>query len=231
MLAQLHRADAARGASCGVGLGTTAFSMQDILLEPYGGEILRPERRRDQRADRADGRRRAGWPSRWPRACSAAAPTPTAWPPSARWSGCRPSAAVIFAAPLESPLLFRVGAALIGFGGGLFAVGTLTAAMSLERAEHVGLALGAWGAVQATAAGAVGGRRRRAARHRRPAWPRRALLGEALASPVTGYSFVYHLEMLPAVRHPGGHRPAGARRHAAAPRGPAAKFGLAEFPG
>jgi hypothetical protein len=24
-----------------VGLGTAAFSMQDILLEPYGGEILR----------------------------------------------------------------------------------------------------------------------------------------------------------------------------------------------
>jgi BCD family chlorophyll transporter-like MFS transporter len=35
----------------------------------------------------------------------------------------------------------------------LFAVGTLTAAMSLERPGHLGLALGAWGATQAVAAG------------------------------------------------------------------------------
>ena len=61
---------------------------------------------------------------------------------------------MIFAAPLESPRLFRAGVTLIGFGGGLFAVGTLTAAMGLDRPEHVGLALGAWGAVQATALGA-----------------------------------------------------------------------------
>ena len=40
---------------------------------------------------------------------------------------------MIFAAPLDSPLLFRIGTVLIGFGGGLFAVGTLTAAMSLAR--------------------------------------------------------------------------------------------------
>ena len=91
-----------------------------------------------------------------------------------RWSGLLAFAAVIFAAPLDAPLLFRAGAALIGFGGGLFAVGTLTAAMSLERAGATGLALGAWGAVQATAAGvaiALGGAR---ARHRLAAWPRRA---------------------------------------------------------
>ena len=50
-------------------------------------------------------------------------------------------------------LLFRIGTVLIGFGGGLFAVGTLTAAMALARDGESGLALGAWGAVQATAAG------------------------------------------------------------------------------
>ena len=46
---------------------------------------------------------------------------------------------MIFAAPLGSVLLFRIGTALIGFGGGLFAVGTLTAAMALARDGESGL--------------------------------------------------------------------------------------------
>ena len=40
-----------------------------------------------------------------------------------------------------------------GFGGGFFSVGSLTAAMALDHGDRSGLALGAWGAVQATAAG------------------------------------------------------------------------------
>ena len=47
--------------------------------------------------------------------------------------------AVIFAAPLGSPLLFRAGATLIGLGGGLFAVSTLTVAMGLEQPGQIGL--------------------------------------------------------------------------------------------
>jgi BCD family chlorophyll transporter-like MFS transporter len=63
---------------------------------------------------------------------------------------------------LGSAELFFVGAALIGFGGGLFSVATLTAAMTMPAAGKAGrgLALGAWGAAQATAAGlsiAIGG--------------------------------------------------------------------------
>ncbi|MDP4733656.1 MAG: PucC family protein, partial [Limnohabitans sp.] len=70
-------------------------------------------------------------------------------------------------------------------GGGLFAHGTLTATMQLAPAGQVGLAMGAWGAVQATAAGvgmAVGG-----------------LVRDAVAlfsTPVMGYSAVYLIEML-----------------------------------
>jgi BCD family chlorophyll transporter-like MFS transporter len=62
-------------------------------------------------------------------------------------------ALVIAAAPLQLPLLFVAGNFLIGFGGALFGHGTLTAAMNRAPKEQVGLALGAWGAVQATAAG------------------------------------------------------------------------------
>jgi BCD family chlorophyll transporter-like MFS transporter len=138
---------------------------------------------------------------------------------------------VIFAAPLDAPWLFRAGTALIGFAGGMFAVGTLTAAMSLERREHVGLALGAWGAVQASAAGfavAAGG----ALRDGVSTLAMQGTLGSALVSPVTGYSFVYHLEIYllfaaliaigPLVR-PLGRRPSGPT--------PSTKFGLADLPG
>ena len=102
---------------------------------------------------------------------------------------------VIFAAPVQSAAIFFAGAALIGFGGGLFSVSTLIAAMSLpSQSAGNGLALGAWGAAQATAAGlavAIGGGLRDAVNTIAIAggW------GEALATPATGYSFVYHFEI------------------------------------
>ena len=211
-----------------VGLGAAAFNMQDIILEPYGGEILK---------------------------LSVSATTTitalmalgalAAFALAARWlqQGCDPHrvaamgvlaglvafSAVIFAEPLDSPNLFRVGAALIGFGGGLFSVGTLTAAMGLESNGLHGLALGAWGAVQATCAGGavlLGG----AIRDLVSSLATRGALGEVLVSPATGYSFVYHIELYllfatlialgPLVR-------AGSPARAAPP----AKFGLAEYPG
>ena len=66
--------------------------------------------------------------------------------------------------------------------------------MTMERKEFVGLALGAWGAVQATAAGlsiAFGG----AARDFVSSLALDGSLGSTLAVPVTGYSFVYYLEI------------------------------------
>jgi BCD family chlorophyll transporter-like MFS transporter len=68
--------------------------------------------------------------------------------------------AVICSDSLNSQTLFSLGVFLIGFGAGLFGHGTLTATMRLAPKEQSGLALGAWGAVQATAAGiaiALGG--------------------------------------------------------------------------
>jgi BCD family chlorophyll transporter-like MFS transporter len=103
---------------------------------------------------------------------------------------------VIFAAPMQSAEIFFAGASLIGLGSGLFAVATLTAAMTLPAqgsAGH-GLALGAWGAAQATAAGlsiAMGG----ALRDGINAIATTGAWGEALATPATGYAFVYHLEI------------------------------------
>ena len=68
--------------------------------------------------------------------------------------------AVLMSAPQASLLLFALGTLFIGFGAGLFAHGTLTATMNSAPPGQAGLALGAWGAVQASTAGvgmAVGG--------------------------------------------------------------------------
>jgi BCD family chlorophyll transporter-like MFS transporter len=212
-----------------VGLGTAAFNMQDIVLEPYGGEILHLSVGATSAltAMLAFGALVAYFIAARVLGRGADPYRVSAYGAVA---GLPAFAAVIFAAPLESPALFRFGTLLIGFGGGLFAVGTLTAAMGMERREHVGLALGAWGAVQASAAGlaiALGG----AIRDIVSELAALGALGEALQSTTTGYSFVYHIEMYllfatlvaigPLVRAPGPR--GGESTHT--------KFGLADLPG
>ena len=211
-----------------VGLGTAAFNMQDIILEPYGGEILHltVSQTTTLTAMMATGALgafalAARWLSRGVDANRIAA--------FGTLAGIVAFSAVIFAEPLDSPTLFRVGATLIGFGGGLFSVGTLTEAMSLETGGLVGLALGAWGAVQAASAGlaiGLGG----ALRDVVSLAAVQGSLGSALSHPATGYSFVYHVEMYllfatlialgPLVRR-------NRRSNETTP----AKFGVAEFPG
>ncbi|KPQ12949.1 MAG: MFS transporter, BCD family, chlorophyll transporter [Rhodobacteraceae bacterium HLUCCA09] len=173
-----------------VALGTLAFNMQDVLLEPYGGEIL-------GLSVSATTLLTAAW----------ASGALVAFGLSAKWmaqgrdpyriaavgllAGVVAFSAVIFAAPLGSAPLFFAGAACIGFGGGLFAVSTLTAAMTMPATGTAGrgLALGAWGAAQATAAGVAifaGGTIRDAVAA--------TSLPDTLG-PATGYSMVYHLEI------------------------------------
>ena len=128
--------------------------------------------------------------------------------------------------------MFRVGVFLIGFGGGLFSVGMLTAAMGLEAQGLNGLALGAWGAVQASCAGvaiALGG----ALRDLVSGLATQGHLGSALANPATGYSFVYHLEMLLLFATVCALGPLVRQRRAgtAAQNGDPPRFGLAELPG
>ncbi len=211
-----------------VGLGTAAFSMQDIVLEPFGGEVLGL----DVGLTSALTAMTAGGAllafllsarllSRGADACRLAA--------AGALLGLPAFACVIFSAPLEAPNLFRAGAALIGFAGGLFSVGMLLTAMEMPERDLTGMVLGAWGAVQATAAGvamAVGGVVRDAVAH----LATQGWLGEVLNSPVTGYSFVFHLEIYllfvvlialgPLVRRSSAHVPRSQR-----------SFGLAELPG
>jgi BCD family chlorophyll transporter-like MFS transporter len=167
-----------------VGLGTMAFTMEDVLLEPYGGEILHLSVSTTTMLTATlalGGLIGFAWASRV-LSRGQDAYRMASW---GAWVGVPAFVAVIASAPLASPVLFALGIFLIGLGGGLFAHGTLTATMQLAPREHIGLAMGAWGAVQATAAGvgmAAGGLVRD---------------GVALgSSSVLGYSAVYGLEIL-----------------------------------
>ena len=176
-----------------VSLGAAGFSMQDIILEPYGGQVLHLP---------------VGATSGLTAILAAGAFAGLALAARAlarQFHACRLAGygalvgiggflAVILSAPLSSAAAFTAGVALIGLGGGLFAMGTLTAAMQIDMGELSGMAIGAWGAVQATAAGigiALGG----ALRDLFGALAARGDLGPALDGAATGYQFVYHLEI------------------------------------
>ena len=175
-------------------LGTAGFSMQDILLEPYGGKILHlPVGATTALTATLAVGGGLGLALAARRLTRGADPHRVA--AMGALAGIAAFAAVIFAAPIGSPGLFAVGVGLIGFGGGLFAHGTLTASMALARPEDRGLALGAWGAAQATAAGlaiAFSG----IVNDLVSSLAVQGVFGEVLADPVTGYAFVYSTEIL-----------------------------------
>jgi BCD family chlorophyll transporter-like MFS transporter len=166
-----------------VGLGTMAFTMEDVLLEPYGGEILNLSVSTTTMLSATlalGGLIGFAWASRV-LSRGADAYRMATW---GAWAGVPAFVAVIVSAPLDSPVLFALGIFFIGLGGGLFAHGTLTATMQMAPPAHVGLAMGAWGAVQATAAGvgmAVGGVVRDGVAQ--------------VSSSVVGYCAVYGLEI------------------------------------
>jgi MFS transporter, BCD family, chlorophyll transporter len=177
-----------------IGVGAMAFAMQDALLEPYGGEILALSvgsttaltgawaigaliafaLSARQLADGTDPLRLAGLGA---------------------VAGVAAFLMALFAAPFGSAPLLFLGACVIGFGTGLFSVGTMIAAMGLARDGASGLALGAWGAVQASCAGlgvALGGLIRDGMAYV-------ALhdgMGATLAARATGYGTVYLLEIM-----------------------------------
>lgn len=228
---QFSRRGRARRLLLSVALGTAAFSMQDILLEPFGGEILGQT---------------VGQTTflttllSLGTLCGFAIASrgldfdfdPVRLAAVGLLCGLPAFASITLSAPLHSILLFRTGAFLIGLGGGLFSVCTLTVAMrdAADGSLDVnGLALGAWGGVQATAAGvaiAVSGFIRDAV----GMVASDGGFGPALTGPATGYAFVYQIEIVlifasliaigPLVR---STRTQSAERDHA--------FGLAELPG
>jgi len=135
-----------------VGLGTIAFSMEDILLEPYGGDILKlsvSQTTSLTAALAAGGLFGFAWASH----ILSKGADPFKMSSIGALVGIPAFLAVILSGNIGEPILFALGTLFIGFGAGLFGHGTLTATMNLAPEGQSGLALGAWGAVQASAAG------------------------------------------------------------------------------
>lgn len=142
-----------------IALGTMGFGMADVVLEPYGGQVLNMAVGATTRLTAvlaAGGLLGFAIASRV--LLDGVAPVQVAW-----WGtliGLPAFAMIIAAGPLGMVSLFVMGTGLAGLGAGLFGHGTLTATMRAAPRAQVGLALGAWGAAQATAAGiavALGG--------------------------------------------------------------------------
>ena len=211
-----------------VALGSAAFSMQDVLLEPYGGEVLRLS---VSQTTLLTAIWAAGTLLGFAHAGRALQQGANMYRLAALGlaAGITGFSAIIFSQPLDAANLFRAGAGMIGFGGGLFAVCTMLAAMDIAEKSDNGLAIGAWGAVQATAIGlglAAGGLIRDGVN----SLVADAAPGAAMSAPAAGYSVVYHLEIGLLFAALAALGPLAARRHSThQTRSP--RFGLAEMPG
>ena len=177
-----------------VGLGTTAFSMQDILLEPYGGQVLGLSVGATTSLTALLG---AGGIAGFLVAARTLGRQADPYRVAAFGvlGGVLAFTFIVFAGALQSPGFFAIGVGLIGFGGGLFAAGMLTSIMGLAGPQDAGIMLGAWGAVQASAAGAAvaaGGLLRDGV----AALATNGTLGAQYTSPAASYGVVYHTEIL-----------------------------------
>ena len=214
-----------------IGIGAAGFAMQDALLEPYGGEILGLSVGATTGLTGAwalgslvgftlSGRALArGW-------------DPLRLAGAGLVVGINAFLLVLFAGGFNAPAMLFAGALAIGLGLGLFSVGTLMEAMSLAKDQTAGLALGAWGAVQATCAGvgiAVGGLLRDGI----AAFLQSGEPAASIAMRASGYGTVYILEIVlllaglaaigPLVSHQ-RHMPRDTKGPLGQP------FGLTEFP-
>lgn len=176
-----------------IALGTLGFGMQDVLLEPYGGQVLGLGVGQTTwlTATLALGSLLGfGWASR----VLGRGGDPARMAMGGAALGVPAFALIIVAAQSVSVPLFVAGVLGIGLGAGLFGHGTLTLTMNSAPPAQAGLALGAWGAVQATAAGAavvIGG----VGHDLVDAAVGRGSLGVPFAGPVSGYAVVYATEM------------------------------------
>ena len=135
-----------------IGLGTAGFGMADVLLEPFGGQVLGMTVAQTTRltvvlacgtlvgfalASRILGR--------------GGRPLPLAW--VVAMIGIPAFGGIIAAGMTATVTPLVLGTLAAGFGAGLFGHGTLTATIRTAPRDQIGLALGLWGTVQTCAAG------------------------------------------------------------------------------
>ena len=176
--------------------GTLAFSMQDVLLEPYGGQILGLS---VSETTNLTGVWALGALIGLALAANNSKKTVSSVSNAmtALLIGIVGFSAIIFSSPMQFPFLYFLGTLFIGFGTGLFSVSLLIIAMALSSKTNLGsgFILGSWGAAQAIGAGlgiAVGGILRDVVNKIALS----GYLGSTFENNSIGYIFVYHLEIL-----------------------------------
>lgn len=173
-----------------VGIGTLGFGLADVLLEPFGGQVLDlavGDTTKLTALFALGGLSGFGWASyvldRGGSAYKVAQ--------NGALIGIPGFLLVLSASSWGLLAPFLLGNFMIGFGGALFGHGTLTVTMDRAPREQAGLALGAWGSVQATAAGlamALSGAMRDGVNV--------AFGSEQTSGIAVGYNAVYALEIL-----------------------------------
>ncbi|WP_317056868.1 PucC family protein [Roseovarius rhodophyticola] len=135
-----------------IGLGTFGYGMADVLLEPYGGQALGLSVAQTTKltALLAGGTLLGfGYASH----VLGQGASPIRLGRTGALIGIPGFAAIILSSLGGGILMFLVGTFLTGLGAGLFGHATLTATMRAAPKGQIGMALGTWGAVQATCAG------------------------------------------------------------------------------
>ena len=135
-----------------IALGTFGFGMADVLLEPYGGQALGfsvAETTKLTALLAAGTLVGFGIASR----ALSAGGQPENMAVVGAAVGIPGFTAIILSSLGGGSWMFLAGTLLTGLGAGLFGHATLTSAIRRAPKDRIGLALGAWGAVQATAAG------------------------------------------------------------------------------
>ncbi|MDZ4720387.1 MAG: BCD family MFS transporter [Roseiflexaceae bacterium] len=139
-------------------IATLAFATHDVLLEPYGGQVL-------NMSVSATTQLTALWGVAMIAAIVIAG--------ILLWQGGKPALPILIGCAVgalgflvislasneANVTMFRMGVALIGMGRGLFIVGSVAIVMTLADRNHAGLFMGLWGVMQALAQGfgAIGG--------------------------------------------------------------------------
>jgi len=148
----LARQRALRGLFGVLFIATVAFGTHDVLLEPFGAQVL-------GMSVAATTQLTAFWGVAMLLAIGLAGVwlrgkrSPLALIAAGCIIGVLGFTLVNMSIPAQSTSIFRGGVWAIGMGRGLFLVGSVTLVMSLADSRHVGLFLGLWGVMQALAQG------------------------------------------------------------------------------
>ncbi len=161
-------------------IATLGFGTHDVLLEPYGAQILGMSITATTFLTALWGVAMiiavitSGW-WLWNRGQSGRLLM------SGAFVGMLGFLTIAYGGYIGSAFLFEVGVAAIGFGRGLFIVGSIATVMSLADRAHTGLFMGIWGLVQSLAQGfgTIGG------------GVARDMVGAATGNVLWGYVAVY----------------------------------------